>query len=223
MSVGGTSIAFRHRSVTDQVAETLRRMILRRELPPGQKVTQDDLAKRMGVSTMPVREALLRLAAEGLIAAAPNRSFHVVRTTANDVRDVFWVHSILAAELTRRATLAADDDLVAELSERHAEYMAALGRNDRDTMETSNWAFHKAVHEQAAAPKLAIVLRNTLRFFPDFSADIPGWGELAGTWQKQVLAAVKRGNADKAAEIAADRVRQAAELYISHFPFLAEE
>jgi DNA-binding GntR family transcriptional regulator len=215
-------MTFRHRSVTDQVAETLRRMILRQELPPGQKVTQDDLAKRMGVSTMPVREALLRLSAEGLIAAAPNRSFHVVRTTAADVRDVFWVHSVLAAELTRRATEAADAALVAELTERHSDYMTALESYDRDTMETSNWAFHKAVHEQASAPKLAIVLRNTLRFFPDFSADIPGWGELAGKWQKQVLAAIKRGNADRAATVAAERVREAAELYIGHFPFFSE-
>src|SRR6202022_73307 len=124
------------------------------------------------------------------------------RTTPADVRAVFWVPSVLAAELTRRATDAADAELIAELTARHAEYTAAFERNDRDTMETSNWAFHKAVHERASAPKLAIVLRNPLRFFPDFSADIPGWGELAGKWQKQVLAAIKRGTADRAATVA---------------------
>src|SRR5438132_14097382 len=85
-----------HRSMADEVATELRRMVLAGELEAGERLTQDRLAKTLGVSTMPVREALLRLAAEGLIIAAPNRSFTVASNTADDMRDIFWVYSVLA-------------------------------------------------------------------------------------------------------------------------------
>ncbi|TMK43705.1 MAG: GntR family transcriptional regulator, partial [Actinobacteria bacterium] len=58
----------------DAVVSALRRMILVGELAPGSRATQDELAQRLGVSTMPVRKALLQLAAEGLIEVSPRRS-----------------------------------------------------------------------------------------------------------------------------------------------------
>jgi DNA-binding FadR family transcriptional regulator len=71
----------RHLSMADQVTDTLRRMILTRELGPGRRITQADLASMLGVSTMPVREALLRLVSEGFVDTVSNRSFTVAATT----------------------------------------------------------------------------------------------------------------------------------------------
>ena len=63
--------------MAEQVADLVRNMILVGDLRPGQRVTHDELAARLNVSTMPVREALLRLSYEGLIVGKANRSFHV--------------------------------------------------------------------------------------------------------------------------------------------------
>src|SRR3981189_2012694 len=90
----------RYQKTSDEVADVLQQMILANRLSSGQKITKDELAKMLGVSTMPVREALLKLAAIGLVDAAPNRSFRVTNSTKEDTRDSYWMHSVLAGELT---------------------------------------------------------------------------------------------------------------------------
>lgn len=191
-------------------------MILTGELAPGRRVTQDELAKMLGVSTMPVREALLRLVAEGMISAAPNRSFSVVSTTLDDIRDIFWTHSVLAGELTRRACEQATDELIEELRDAREEYLAALAAGQPQQMQDANWRFHKAINAAAGAPKLLLVLRTTLRFFPDFRDDVPGWPELAGRWHRHVLDAFLRRRPDEARQAAEDHVREAGEILIAH-------
>ena len=202
--------------MADAVAASLRRMILTGELAPGQRVTQDELAKMLGVSTMPVREALLRLVAEGLIAAAANRSFSVVSTTLDDIRDIFWTHSVLAGELTRRACQRSTDELIDALRAAREDYLEALAAKNLDRMQEANWRFHKAINAAANAPKLVLVLRTTLRFFPDYRDDVPGWPEVAGRWHRHVLDAFLRRRPHEAREAAESHVREAGEILVAH-------
>ena len=202
--------------MADAVASSLRRMILTGELASGRRVTQDELAKMLGVSTMPVREALLRLVAEGLISAAANRSFTVVSTTLDDIRDIFWTHSVLAGELTRRACERSTDPLIDGLREAREDYLEALSSGQFERMQEANWRFHQQINAAAGAPKLLIILRTTLRFFPDFRDNVPGWPELAGRWHRHVLDAFLQGRADEARQAAESHVREAGELLVAH-------
>jgi len=68
----------------------------------------------------------------------------------------------------------------------------------------------------AAAPKLLLVLRTTLRFFPDFRDDVPGWPELAGRWHRHVLDAFLQGRPDEARQAAEAHVREAGEILVAH-------
>src|SRR5262245_35174619 len=90
-----------------QVADIVREMILVGDLGPGEVVMHEEMAERLGVSTMPVREALVQLSHEGFIANAPGRSFRVVPITQQDIRDIHWVHAILVSEMARRACVNA--------------------------------------------------------------------------------------------------------------------
>src|ERR1700720_4348765 len=123
-----------HKSMTDQVSEKLRSMILSRELAPGLRVTQADLAEMLGVSTMPIREALLRLGAEGLITASASRSFEVATTTEQGIRDVYWIHGVLAGELAARAWDNKSDALISTLQQEHESYVAAHKAGDQDRL-----------------------------------------------------------------------------------------
>ena len=60
------------------------------------------------------------------------------------------------------------------------------------------------------------LLRTTLRFFPDFRDDVPGWPELAGRWHRHVLDAFLQGRPDEARKAAEDHVREAGEILVAH-------
>lgn len=200
------------RRLSDEVVSTLRAMILTRELPPGTGVTQDELAQRLGVSTTPVREALLRLAAEGFVDMSPNRTFSVVPVTKGDIRDVYWLTAIIQGELARRATEVADPELIEELRSYERAYDRAAEAGDSEAMETANWNFHRAINRAANAPKLLSILNSTLRFIPrDFYRIIPDWVDEAGHGHGDILEAIERGDAEAARVETEAHMREAGE------------
>jgi DNA-binding GntR family transcriptional regulator len=206
-----------HKSMTDQVSEKLRSMVLSRELEPGSRVTQAELAEMLGVSTMPVREALLRLGAEGLINATASRSFEVATVTGRGIRDVYWVHGVLAGELAARASDEKSDALITTLLEEHKNYKAAHKAGDRDRLQEANRRFHAAINSLAASPTINVILRNTLQYFPDFSLDVPGWRDLARNWQSELIDAFTSGDREKARQVSIDNSRTAGELFVLAF------
>ena len=214
-----SDLVVQHRSMADAVTERTRRLILSRKLEPGQRIRQSDLAEMMGVSTMPVREALLRLVTEGMVLADSNKSFTIAMTTTPaGIRDVYWIHAMLAGELAARAWDARDDELLATMNRHHETYIEALeaGTSGRETeLFAENWAFHSAIHHKANAPAILIAVKNTLRYFPDFSLDIPGWYEVGAVWQEQLIRQFEKGTREGARKAVVNGSSKSAELYIA--------
>lgn len=209
----------RWRKLSDEVAATLRNMILVGELPPAERTTQDELARLLGVSTMPVREALLRLAEEGFVEAAAGRSFRITRTTPKDIRDLYWIHAMLAGELTRRACANADEALLVRLRENHEQITDARSYSDVNSLtEVANWAFHKDINLAADSPKLLRTLRSSLRFIPQgFYALVPEWTGVSNRGHAEIVEAFERHDPEAAGRAAEQHVREAGELLIAHF------
>jgi DNA-binding GntR family transcriptional regulator len=211
-----SDLIVRHKSMTDEVTDRTRRLILSRQLQPGQRITQAELAAMMGVSTMPVREALLRLVAEGMVIADSNRSFTVAMTTTPEgIRDIYWIHSVLAGELAARAWDRRTDALIEYLRSAHKTYLAALKTAGQTELFKDNWDFHAAIHRAADAPAIALTMKNTLRYFPDFSYEVPGWNDLAAEWQAGLVREFEAGTPDGARKVVTDSCRRSAELYIA--------
>ena len=200
--------------MTDLATEQLRTMILSRQLEPGRRVTQLELADMLGVSTMPIREAILRLAAEGFIIASANRSFEVAHTTEQGIRDVYWIHGILAGELAARAYDNRSDALLATLRDEHENYIAAMTAGDSARVTEANRRFHAAINSAAASPTVGVILRNTLHYFPDFNLQVPGWPELARRWQSRLLEHFANGDADDLRRVSQEESRTSGELFI---------
>jgi DNA-binding GntR family transcriptional regulator len=193
-------------------------MILVGELPPGSRATQEELARRLGVSTMPVRKALLRLAAEGLIEVSPRRSFRVVQTTPDDIRDVYWIQARIAGQLAHRAAGVVEGDGLAELAKAHDAFSEACAIGRPADLEAANWRFHRLVNRAAASPKLLLTLRTALRFIPDdFYCLVPDWAPVSERGHRRILDALAARDPDEARAAAEHHVREAAELLISSF------
>jgi DNA-binding GntR family transcriptional regulator len=171
----------------------------------------------LGVSTMPVREALLRLVAEGMVVAESNRSFNVTNTTTDGIRDIYWMHAVLAGELTARAWDRKTPALVDELRRRHDAYQAAGAGHDVDTQSDVNWQFHAALNRAATSPAIVLALRNALHYMPGFRAEVNGWADLAGRWQAGILSEFAAGTREQAREVAMSCIHRSGELFILSF------
>ena len=202
-----------HRSKADEVASRLRHMLGTGRYQPGQPLIQGEIAEALGVSTMPVREALLRLSAEGLIISGPNRRFSVASYTPDELRDTFWTYSVLQGELARRAGERGDETLLVEiLTKWHQQYVEVI--DDENARFTANWEFFKEVNAAARSPQLVKILRSVLRIFPGIMDATPGSPQLAAEWQAELIKAFRGKDADLAAGTSERFAREAGELYI---------
>lgn len=206
------------RSVSGQVTDTIRHMILMGDLRPGEHVTQDYLAKELGVSTMPVREALLQLSHEGFILSGRGRAFRVARTTRQDIADVYWMHSTLAGELTSRACANMDPETLGQLDEIHVQWVKSVRERDPAAMQEANFEFHRLINHVAASPKLLLLMRNTLRMIPErFYSMLPEWPASSTDYHKEILDALHAGDPDRAAVAASDHVLEAGRMLTKFF------
>lgn len=85
------------RPLHEEAAERLRDMIVEGELPPGERITEQSLCDRMGLSRTPLREAIKTLTSEGLIVLQPNRGATVASLSLDDIEDTFRVIGALEA------------------------------------------------------------------------------------------------------------------------------
>jgi DNA-binding GntR family transcriptional regulator len=206
----------RHTSIADKISGSVRRMILLGELESGTRLTHDRLSVDLGVSTMPVREALLRLAAEGFVHNLPNRSFVVAPLSREDLEAVFWIQSLVAAELSRRACQKADSMFLKRLELCQSQFDSARRAGDRESMESANWAFHREINTTAASSRLLMVLRTTLHYTPEgLYSRIDAWAGETEQGHHAILEAFRSRNSEAVAVEAAQHVVRAGKLLIT--------
>ena len=206
------------RNVSRQVADIMRDMILVGELRPGQSVRHEEMSARLGVSTMPVREALLRLSHEGFIEAPQNRSFRVVATTRDDIKDVYWAHAMLTGELAARACVNDGRRVADELDAINDRWAGLPAKAAPEQYEGLNWELHRSINLAARSPKLILLLRHTIRFIPErFYTLLPEWHEHSMTGHHEIAIALRTEDPEKVRAAAADHVRDAGSLLIGYF------
>src|SRR5215218_3677877 len=98
MAVNDHTRVRRGATTPDRIAETLREEILRGEV----ELRQEELAQRFGVSRLPVRDALLRLEAQGLVHVYPNRGAFVISLSADEVTEIYEMRILLEGDIIER-------------------------------------------------------------------------------------------------------------------------
>jgi DNA-binding GntR family transcriptional regulator len=187
------SIAARQ-NIADEICDMLRDSILSGNLAPGMALNQGVLAQQLKASTTPVREALLKLTAEGFIRAEPHRAFRVVRISRQDVEDVFWLHGQVAAELAVRTWRERRDALAEDLESVHTQYVAAVERDDVERVIELNWKFHQLLNAAVDGARLRWTLRALLRLTPStFYREHRDWVQKSVKSHAAIAQAVRKG------------------------------
>lgn len=129
-----------------QIAQEIRKLINRGQLPPGLQLRQSDLADRFGISRVPVREALKLLAAESIIEHDPNRGFFVAPLSTDEARQLYRIRHLLEAELLSSVEWPASAQLK-QFKAMLAELDELLAAGNRAEWIERHRAFHDAVFD----------------------------------------------------------------------------
>jgi len=151
-----------YRTKQEFVYETLRDAIMRCELGPGQRLVIDELARRLEVSAIPVREALQLLQSEGLVANVPHVGATVSLISRESIAEVFSIMEGLEIVATRSAAermTSADADALQEITKAMDGALAA-GRNEE--WADLNSRFHSAINRLSAMPLLQEMMERVL-------------------------------------------------------------
>jgi len=154
-----------HRQLRKLVAEELRAAILDGRFKPGEWLRQEKLAQELGVSQMPVREALKELAAEGLIEHVPYRGVRVVALSTEDIEDLYEHRAFLEA---RAAQLAAEHITAGEIAEMKAMLaeMESLPPEQIAQYRKVNRNFHEMIFHISRREYLIRTLTQMWEAFP---------------------------------------------------------
>ncbi|OZF42716.1 GntR family transcriptional regulator [Rhodococcus sp. 14-2470-1a] len=147
-------------SKVDFAFDILRNRIINSEYSAGQRLVIETLAKEVGVSPAPIREALRRLEAEGLVEYSTNSGPCIARLNKQDWFNLMEMRAVLEAYATRAAvpTMTADD--IAELRRLNAEMKDELERYDFESWSGLNRAFHGLIRSRCPNQRLVDELRS---------------------------------------------------------------
>lgn len=146
------SIVYKTR--TQLVVETLREKILSGEIKAGQPLRQAALAEELNVSRIPVREALLQLEAEGLVAFEPHKGATATELNADQVDELFELRAMLEADLLANSLPNISDEKLEEATELLKKLDKALGKeNAANTWSELNSDYHNCLYSGAERPQ----------------------------------------------------------------------
>ena len=182
-------------STSDRVVAAVRRMIWTGELSAGDRLNQDDLAHRFGVSRIPVREALISLAHAGAISMTPNRGAFVEPLTAESVEDHYALYGRVDGFAIGKA-IERGRDLESLVDQLRA--VADMG-DDAELFECVV-AARRQLHALGGSPRFDAVARGLVGLVPgNFFAEVAGTAAIARRQLPLVAEALAARQADVAA------------------------
>lgn len=150
----------RRQTVAALTLEALREKILRGDYPEGTPLRQDALAAELGVSRIPIREALRQLEAEGLVHFSPHCGAVVSSLSLPEIKELFELRALIEADLLRRAIPRMEPEDLDRADEILDQYDAAFRSGDVAAWGALNWKFHSTLLSPADRPLSMGVVQN---------------------------------------------------------------
>ena len=201
----------RVRSVVGLAYDEIRSLIVEGTLAPGSRLRQGELADRFGISRGSIREALRRLAGDGLVVVEVNRGFFVAEVGLDDVRQRLEARLALEPEIARLAAARrSEDDLLAMSATIEAE----AGARTSDEVHDASRAFHLAVAAATQNPVFTRILDSL--WIADVGRRLLAQRRSSEGWQdddveehRELVAAIEAQDGDRAAVLMGAHVESA--------------
>lgn len=201
--------------------QVLRDRIVSLEMPPGDDIDEQALVDELGISRTPLREALIRLASEGLITQLPNRGARVASMDIPQLQEHLEAFELSQRVTTRLAALRRSPADLARIEELVVKFEDAHARQDVNEMIDGNWKLHLAIGNACGNRVLAKIYANLLtenlrvarlamsyETFPTADARGAHLGRILDE-HRLILDAITRRDADTAEQLAASHTNLA--------------
>lgn len=150
----------KYKSLREMIFQSVRDAILRQELKPGQRLMELQLARDMGVSRTPVREALHKLILEGFAVVIPRRGVHVARISPDDIHEHYEIRGQMEALACKLAAEKATGDQIAEMEKCLAREAESLMNDDIITTINADIALHDLIYKASHNDRLRSMLNS---------------------------------------------------------------
>jgi DNA-binding GntR family transcriptional regulator len=188
------------------IYEQLRKDIVSMKLAPGEVLDEVGLSKRFNLSRSPIREAIVRLASEGLVTVLPNRSTIVSIIEVQRLPSFFDALELMQRVVTRLAALHCSAEILERIKACETEFEHALGQSDLGKMLAANYDYHMTIAEASNNKYFAMLYGRlldegkrllTTSFNMETERRGPGSSQLVKE-HAEITRAIEKGDADTA-------------------------
>ena len=192
------------RPLGEQVFGLVRRMISEGELKPGERLVEEHLAKRIGTSRTPIREALHRLVQDGLVERREQGGYIVRPISAQEVEEVTGVRAALESYAVELGARRISQGTMAELERNIADFEKALSSEDQKRLVELNTEFHVMLYRLAGSNLLMRLISDLAEPLHRFRVSLLSDPKAAARSledHREMLEAIKGGDHEKAVQV----------------------
>jgi DNA-binding GntR family transcriptional regulator len=195
------------RSLRDEVYERLRTLLNEGRLQPGNYLDLNALAKEIGISRTPLRDALLRLEGEGFVEIHNRRGVCIAELTLERIQNLYELLGALESTALRQVAPRITGEVVGRMSELNGEMASALDAGDFDRFYAANLAFHDCYRDLSGNAELVrqiYVLKQRLYDFPRLKRYVPEWERASIGEHQAIVRLLEQGKVADAADLLRD-------------------
>jgi DNA-binding GntR family transcriptional regulator len=213
--------AFQERkSLGEHVFESLKHSIVRGKISPGEWLVESHIAKTLGISRTPVREAIHKLEREGLIERQPRGGFTVLGFERDDIEETFGIRSVLEGYAARLAAVKHDPKELEELENKIDEFQNALDRKKMDLLPAINTEFHDLLYRLSKSPKLVNMingLRDQIYRYRQMILKERKFASTSNQDHKKMLKYIRRRDAEGAERLVREHILRGQEMVLKEY------
>jgi len=155
-----TANSIQTKTAQELVYKELEQAIVKGRLKPGEKLVTEKLARQMGTSRIPVREAIGRLEARNFVKVQPKKGVTVSELSERNLKEILEIRLMLELSAAMKAAPKSNEDTLRRLERFNSQYVDAQTRNDADEALRINKEFHFTIYREAQMPILLSMIQN---------------------------------------------------------------
>ena len=207
----------RRRSMEEELYLQMREAILSGDIAGGERLVQEDIAGRFGTSRIPVRDALRRLEADGLVETDARGVYSVSRFGVEDLKETYSLRELLEGHVVAHACAQLSDEDLNELEQLQRDMDPAQPDGDAEAYVALNQRFHRALYDAANQPRAQKIIMSLWLGMPPLTP-ITIENRMAESSQEHwtILKALRAGDAEGAAHAMRAHIATAGRALLEH-------